>query len=93
MSCSSFVNSSRSEARSAERSEFIISSRAKRFHNKISIYLPVCSTWPCGKAMARCVEGPEFDSGHNHASFLFLSFSVHFRYNSFVMFLYIADKF
>ena len=57
----------------------------------------MCSTWPSGKALAWCVEGSEFDSGHNFfpfASFLFFffffffSFSFHFRYNSFVMFLY-----
>ena len=59
--------------------------------------MPVCSTWPSGKAVARYVEGPDFDSAHNFflfaSFFVFFSFSFHFRYNSFVMFLYIADIF
>ena len=36
----------------------------------------MCSTWRSGKALARFVGGPEFDSGHNlflFASFLFFS--------------------
>ena len=60
---------------------------------------PVCSTWPRGKAFARCVEGPAFYSGKNpflsllsFLFFFFFSFTFHVRYmyNSFVMFLYIA---
>ena len=38
--------------------------------------MPVCSTWPSGKAVARYVEGPDFDSAHNF--FLFASFFVVF---------------
>ena len=75
--------------------------RLEGFNNKISMNFPVCSTWPSGKALVRCVKGLEIDSAQNlflFASFLsffffFLSFSFHFRYNSFVMFLYIAYNF
>ena len=78
--------------------------RLKSFNNKNSITLRVCSTWPGGKAFARCTEGPEFQSGQYlflFASFLFFSsfffflfsFSFHFRYNSFVMLLYMAHSF
>ena len=74
--------------------------RLEGFNDKISINVLVCSTWPSGKALARCAIGPEFDSGQNlilFASFLlfffFFSFSFNFRYNSFVMFLYIAFNF
>ena len=63
----------------------------------------VCSTWPSGRAFARFAWGPEFEFGQYiflFTSFLFFSFfsfffsfSFHFRYNSFVMFLYIAHNF
>ena len=63
----------------------------------------VCSTWPSGRAFTRFAEGPEFEFGQYiflFTSFLFFSFfsfffsfSFHFRYNSFVMFLYIAHNF
>ena len=52
------------------------------FNNKISTCRLVRSTWPSGKALARCVEGPEFTSGHNlflFASFLFFSSFFSFR--------------
>ena len=45
------------------------------FNNKISTVVPVCSTWPSGKPLARCVGGLEFDSGPN----LFLSACFFFR--------------
>ena len=32
-------------------------------NNNISTKFFACSAWPCGKVYARCVEGPEFDSG------------------------------
>ena len=72
--------------------------RLEGFNNKISTTLPECSTWPSGKAFARCPEGPEFKSAQDFiliASFLFFpsSFSFQFRYNSFVMFLYKAHNF
>ena len=47
--------------------------RLKGFNNKISLPFPVCSTWPGGKAFARCAEGPEIHSGQNLDSFLFFS--------------------
>ena len=49
--------------------------RLKAFNDKISTVVPVCSTWPSGKPLARCVGGLEFDSGHN----LFLSACFFFR--------------
>ena len=65
--------------------------RLEGFNNKISPEVLACSTWPSGKAWARYVEGPEFHSACNFFSLrFFFSFSFHFRYNSFVMFLYIA---
>ena len=76
--------------------------RLEGFSNKNPRRLCGCSTWPNGKALTRCGEGPEFESGQYlflFASFLFFffflffSFSFHFRYNSFVMFLYIAHNF
>ena len=73
--------------------------RLEGFNNKISPTRLACSTWPSGKAFARCAEGHEFESGQNLASFLiffflfFFSLSFHFRYNCFVMFLYIAHNF
>ena len=76
--------------------------RLEGFNSNISTTLLMCSTWPSGKALALCVESPNFDSGHNRflfASFLFLifffffSFSFHFKYNSFVMFLYTIFRF
>ena len=73
--------------------------RLEGFNNKISPTLLECPTWPSGKAFARCAERPEFESGQNLASFLFFFFlfffslSFHFRYNCFVMFLYIAHNF
>ena len=39
--------------------------RLEGLNNKISTVLFLCSTWPRGKSLARCIEGPEFDSGHN----------------------------
>ena len=73
--------------------------RLEGFTNKISPTLLECSTWPSGKALAPCVEEPEFDSAQN--LFLFASF---FLFNFFllvgilgitvfVMFLYIAYNF
>ena len=50
--------------------------RLEGFNNKISTNQLVCSTWPSGKASARYIEGPGFDSRHNlflFASFLFFS--------------------
>ena len=73
--------------------------RLKGFNNKISLPFPVCSTWPGGKAFARCAEGPRDPLWAEPRFFSFLlfffffSFSFHFRYNSFVMFLYIAHNF
>ena len=77
--------------------------RLEGFNNKISTILSVCSTWPSSKAWARCVEVPEFEFEPITFFFLllffssffkfFFSFSFHFRYNSFVMFLYIAYNF
>ena len=78
--------------------------RLEGFNNKNSRRLCGCSTWPSGKALARCGEGPEFESSQYlflFASFLFFffffflffSFSFHFMYNSFVMSLYIAHNF
>ena len=77
--------------------------RLEGFNNKISTIFSVCSTWPSGKAFARCVEGPELEIEpitffslllfFFSFFFLFFSFSFHFRYNSFVMFLYIAYNF
>ena len=65
--------------------------------------LRVCFTLSGAKAFARCTEGPEFESGQYFFSsllffsfllfFFFFSCSFHFRYNSFVMFLYIAHNF
>ena len=67
--------------------------RLEGFNNKISANPGVCSTWPSGKPLTRCVRGPEFDSGHSGSILFFLffffcfsSFSFHFRYNSFAMF-------
>ena len=42
-------------------------------------------TWPSGKALARCVEGPEFDS--RHGLFLFAFFL--FFSSSFFLFLFV----
>ena len=76
--------------------------RLEGFNNKNSTTLCVCSTWPSGKAIARYIVGPEVKSGRYlflFASFLFFvfffffSFSFHLRYNSFVMFLYLAHNF
>ena len=72
--------------------------RLEGFNNKNSTILPLCFTLSSGKAFARCTEGPEFDSvQYLLSSFLlfifFFSCSFHFRYNSFVMFLYIAHNF
>ena len=76
--------------------------RLKGFNNKNSTLSRVCSTWPSGTAVAWYTEGPEFASGRYFFSsllffssffFFFFSFSFHFRYNSFVMFLYIAHNF
>ena len=53
--------------------------RLKGFNNKISLPFPVCSTWPGGKAFARCAEGPEIHSGQNLDSLLFFFFSFSFR--------------
>ena len=39
--------------------------RLEGFNNKISTTLLGCSTRPSGKALTRCVEGPEFDSGRS----------------------------
>ena len=50
------------------------------------------STWPSGNAMARRIEGPEFDYGHHlffFSSFLF-SFCLIFLLLIAVLFLYIA---
>ena len=76
--------------------------RLEGFHNKISTYFPVCSTWPSGKAFGP-VRRRSTDRFRVRPFslrffsfllfFLFLSFSFHFRYNSFVMFLYIAYNF
>ena len=57
--------------------------RLEGFNNKISTHQFVCSTWPSGKAAARFIEGPGFDSNCNLflASFLFFSsfFTSSFR--------------
>ena len=39
--------------------------RLEGFNNKISSIFPVCFTCPSGKALARCVECLEIDSGQN----------------------------
>ena len=57
--------------------------RLEGFNNKISI-LVLCSTCPSGKALARFVEVPEFDSGHNLSPFASLLF-----FSSFFLFLFI----
>ena len=76
--------------------------RLEGFNDKISTNARLCSTWPSGKTLTRCVGGPEFDSGYilflfalffSSFFFFFFSFSFHFRYNSFVKFLYIAYNF
>ena len=68
--------------------------RLETFTNKTSTKFPTCSTLPSGKEFAWFAEGPEFKSGHYRAPFLFFfSFSFHFRYNSFVMFLYTTHNF
>ena len=47
--------------------------RLEDFNTKISTNDPVSSTWPSGKALARCVEGLEFGFSLLSASFLFFS--------------------
>ena len=54
------------------------------FNSNIATNQSVCPTWPSGKASARYIEGPGFDSRHNlflFASFLFFSsfFTFSFR--------------
>ena len=58
--------------------------RLEGFNNKNSIISRVCSTWPSGKAFARCTEGPEFESGQY--LFLFASFLF---FSSFFLFLFV----
>ena len=56
--------------------------RLEGFNNKISTNFPVCSTCSSGKALARCVEGLEIDSGQGLfllASFLLFFFFFFFR--------------
>ena len=57
--------------------------RLEGTNNKISTKFSMCSGWPCSKAYARCVEGPEFYSGRNlflFASFVFFSSSFLFLF-------------
>ena len=58
--------------------------RLEGFNNEISTILLLCSTCPSGKALARFVEVPEFDSGHNLSPFASLLF-----FSSFFLFLLI----